>query len=88
MGNVSVIYRVLPQDVETNIETIMEEIKKAVPSDVTLRGMQVKDVAFGLKEVLVAVLMKDEGGKADEVEKKLSTISGVGSVDVLDITLV
>ncbi|MCX8174302.1 MAG: elongation factor 1-beta [Thermoplasmata archaeon] len=88
MGNVSVIYRVLPQDVETNIEKIMEEVKSVMPKDVTLRGMQVKDVAFGLKEVLVAVLMKDEGGKSDEIEKLLGSIPGVGSVDVLDLTLV
>lgn len=88
MGNVSIIYRVLPQDVETNIEKIMEEVKNVIPHDVTLRGMQVKDVAFGLKEVLVAVLMKDEAGKSDEVEKLLSSIPGVGSVDVLDLTLV
>ncbi|MEM3396474.1 MAG: elongation factor 1-beta [Thermoplasmata archaeon] len=88
MGNVSVIYRVLPQDVEVNIEKIMEEVKNVMPKDVTLRGMQVKDVAFGLREVLVAVVMKDEGGKSDEVEKLLSSIPGVGSVDVLDLTLV
>ncbi|MGB9635686.1 MAG: elongation factor 1-beta [Thermoplasmata archaeon] len=88
MGNVSVVYRVLPQDVEANIEKIMEEIKTSMPGDVTLRGMQVKDVAFGLREILVAVLMKDEGGKSDEIEKILGKIPGVGSVDVIDLTLV
>ncbi|MEM3444370.1 MAG: elongation factor 1-beta [Thermoplasmata archaeon] len=88
MGNVSVIYRLLPENVDIDIEKIMEEVRNVLPNDVSVRGMQVKDVAFGLKEVIVAVLMKDEGGKSEEVEKALSSIPGVGSVDVLDLTLV
>jgi len=88
MGNVAVIYRVLPESIEANLEKMMEDVKKSLPSDVQLRGMQVKDVAFGLKEILVAVLMKDEGGKSDEVEKILSQIPGVGSVDIIDLSLV
>lgn len=88
MGNVSIIYRLLPENVDTNIDKIMEDVKNVMPDDVSLRGMQVKDVAFGLKEILVAVLMKDEAGKSEEVEKALSSIPGVSSVDVIDLTLV
>ena len=46
--------------------------------------MQVKDIAFGLKSLLVSVVMADTGGILDSTEQALAKIPHVESVEVME----
>jgi len=87
MGDVIVLIRILPEDVSTDLNEIREEVKKRMPAGVTLRGLETKDIAFGLQCLNVVVQMKDKEGGPDEVQKGFELIPHVQSVEIMDMGL-
>lgn len=88
MGEVMVLFRLMPHGVETDMNALAAGVKTALPEGVRIRGMQIKDIAFGLKALLVAAAMPDAGGILDQVEESLAKIAGVESVEVMEESLV
>jgi elongation factor 1-beta len=84
MGQVAVLLRVMPQGVETDLNAVAKGVKESLPTGVTIRGMQVKDIAFGLKSLLVAVVMSDAGGLLEMTERAIATVPHVESVEVME----
>lgn len=84
MGKVAVLFRLMPQGVETDMEAMAHAVRDAMPAGASVRGAQVKDIAFGLKALLVSVVMNDEGGILDSVEQSLAKIPHVESVEVME----
>lgn len=86
MGNVAITFRLMPEDASTDLKPIKDSVVKALGP--ALKGMQEKDVAFGLRALLALAVVKDEAGASDRLEQSLSAIPGVSSVEAIDITLV
>lgn len=84
MGQVAVLFRLMPEAVETDLKAVAEGIRSVLPEGVKVRGLQVKEIAFGLKALLVSVVLPDQGGLTDATEKALGTIPHVASVEVLE----
>jgi elongation factor 1-beta len=87
MGDVIVLIRVMPEDVGVDVDGIREEIKKRIPEGVRLRGLETKDIAFGLKAVNVVIQMKDSAGGPDAVQQALEKIPHVQSAEIMDMGL-
>ncbi len=86
MGNVAITYRLMPEDAGADLNPIKDGIKRALGP--ALRGMQVKDVAFGLQAILALAVVDDASGAGEKLESALATIPGVSSVEAIDVTLV
>jgi elongation factor 1-beta len=84
VGPVAVLFRVMPQGVETDMRALAEGVRAVVPAGVTVRGMQVKDIAFGLKSLLVSVVMADAGGFLEATEHAFAKVPHVESVEVME----
>lgn len=84
MGQVAVLFRLMPQGVETDVKAMGEAVRQALPTTVTVRGMQVKDIAYGLRALLVSVVMPDEGGVLTQTEAALAKVPHVESVEVME----
>ena len=84
MGRVAVLFRLMPQGVETDLNEVAKGIRSAIPAGVTVRGMQVKDIAYGLKSLLVSVIMDDVGGVLESTERALAKLPHVESVEVME----
>ncbi len=84
MGQVAVLFRLMPQGVETDLKQVAHEVAASLPGGVTVRGMQVKDIAYGLKSLLVSVVMSDAEGLLDSTEHALAKIPHVESVEVME----
>ena len=84
MGQVAVLFRLMPQGVETNLEEVAKGVRANVPAGVTVRGMQVKDIAYGLKSLLVSVVMDDTGGVLESTERAFAKVPHVESVEVME----
>jgi len=87
MGDVIVLIRVMPEDVSTDVDAIREEVKKRIPEGVRLRGLETKDIAYGLKAINVVVQMKDGAGGPDAVQQVLEKIPHVQSAEIMDMGL-
>ena len=88
MGQVAVLFRIMPNSVETDMRALAESVRGAIPTGVQLRGMQVKDIAYGLKALLISVIMSDAGGVLQDVEDRLAKLPHVESVEVMEEGLV
>ncbi|MGD0718747.1 MAG: elongation factor 1-beta [Thermoplasmata archaeon] len=84
MGQVAVLFRLMPTGVETKMDEMAKGVRASLPQGVQVRGMQVKDIAFGLKALLVSVIMSDTGGVLDSTEHALAKIPHVESVEVME----
>ncbi len=78
MGKISCVYKVMPEDAETDLEAIKEDIKDKI--DVEDIGEE--EVAFGLKAVKVSTITTDEEGGTDAVEEELEKVDNVQSIEL------
>jgi elongation factor 1-beta len=88
MGNVYMKLKVMPEDVDVNLEAIYEKIKEVAPENVEIKDYKIEPIAFGLKALLVMAVMPDEGGIGDQLIEKIQQIEGVESVDVVATELI
>jgi elongation factor 1-beta len=88
MGEVAMIYRLMPESPEAieSIKNDLEGIVKSVGAE--LNRVDEKPIAFGLKALEIAVIMDDKSGKSGELEEKLSSIPGVQSMELVDMSLI
>ena len=84
MGQVAVLFRLMPRGVETDLASVARAVPSAVPAGVTVRGSQVRDIAFGLRSLLVSVVMDDTGGVLESTEHALAKLPDVESVEVME----
>ena len=84
MAKVAVLFRIMPRSVETDVAAIQKAVPGAVPGGVTVRGSQIRDVAFGLRSLLVSVVMDDAGGVLESTEHALAKLPEVESVEVME----
>jgi elongation factor 1-beta len=84
MGKVAVLFRLMPRGVETDLKEVGRRAAESMPTGVTLRGMQVKDIAYGLKSLLISVVMDDTGGILESTEQALAKVPEVESVEVME----
>ncbi|WP_457549004.1 elongation factor 1-beta [Archaeoglobus sp.] len=82
MGKVYMKLRVMPEDVDVDLEKVYEKIKEVAPENVEIRDYKIQPIAFGLKALLVVAVMPDEGGICDQLVERIQNIEGVESVEV------
>ncbi len=88
MGDVLVTYKIMPSGVDVDFEKMKEEVKSKVGSLGKIAEFDLQPIAFGLKALIVKVIVKDEGGVADEIENALGTIENVQGVVIEEVTLI
>lgn len=88
MGDVAVLMKILPADVELDIEALKEQVIGKVKPLCEVNKVEINEVGFGLKAIKIQVIVPDEEGKIDQVEETISSVEGVGQVDTEEVTLV
>ncbi len=83
MGKVAISIKVMPANSEVDVEKIGDEIKKRLE----VKDLKIEPIAFGLKALKVLVLVDDSEG-SEKVEKTISSVDGVGEIEVESATLV
>jgi translation elongation factor aEF-1 beta len=78
MGKISCVYKLSPEDAETDLEAIKDDIRDLI--DVEDIGEE--EVAFGLKAIKVSCITTDEEGGTDAVEEKLEQLDNVQSIEL------
>jgi elongation factor 1-beta len=88
MGDVLITYKVMPEGVDVDFEKMKEEIKNKVGALGKVAEFDLQPIAFGLKALVVKVIVKDEGGISDKIEQELSKIENVQGVVVEEVSLI
>jgi len=82
MGEVLVTYKIMPEGVETDLDGLLSKIKEKI----NVERIEKEPIAFGLVALKVSVRVEDAGGATEEIEKFLSELTEVGSVEVVEMT--
>jgi elongation factor 1-beta len=82
MGKVAAVLRILPASAEVNLKELEKEIRKRVTG---IQDVATEPIAFGLKALKVAVVVGDDEGGTDMVEKALSEVPHVGQVETIAV---
>ena len=80
MGNVIVLYRILPDSPES-----FERVKKGLEG-LKPDKMEEEPIAFGLKALKVTKVLPETPGVDEEFEKKLQSLPHVQSVEIVAVT--
>ena len=75
----------MPESIDTNLEQLKEKIKEVIKSFESGVFSEAKEepIAFGLKALIITMALS-ENEESDAVEKALSEIEGISSVELID----
>ena len=82
MSEVIVGFKVLPKDVNIDLDKLEERIK----SEIKPEKIQRQPIAFGLVALNVTKFIPDAEGELEKMENKIRSIEDVGEVEVIGMT--
>ena len=86
MGDVAAKIKIMPESVDTDLAELKEKLKSAIPAGAELHGDIVEDpIAFGLKALIVTLIVNDQEGGTEAVEEAFEKIPGAENVKVIDV---
>ena len=87
MAKVVVTLNIMPQSPEIDLEALENSAKEKIFAFAgeTETKSEIEPIAFGLKALKILYVMDEAKGSTDELEKQISEISGVNSVEVTDV---
>ena len=82
MAKVIVALKIMPKDVNVDLDTLENTIK----SEINPEKIEREPIAFGLTALKVTKFVEDAGGQVELLENKLKNIEGIGNVEVVELT--
>jgi elongation factor 1-beta len=82
MARVIMTLRVMPEDVDIDLDALLEKIKQAIPEGTDLRATEKQPVAFGLQALRINFARDESLGGTDDIEEAINNIEGVAQVEV------
>ncbi|MCK5398256.1 MAG: elongation factor 1-beta [Thermoplasmata archaeon] len=88
MGQVSITFEIMPEGVETSLDDIQNKVQEKIGSISKIEQTEIKPIAFGLKALMMNVLVEDEEGIMDKLEEMIADVEGVQGANVINMTLI
>ena len=87
MARVIVSLKIMPQNTEVDLAELESKAKKAVVEFCNSQEFKIsiEPIAFGLNALNIIFVMEESKGSTEELEKKISQIEGVESIEVTDV---
>lgn len=80
-GSVAVTFKIMPEDVETDMESLEEEVKKKISPTKS----ELIPIAFGLKSLVIVKVISEKDGELERVEEEIRSIPGVREVEITNL---
>ncbi|OYT40328.1 MAG: elongation factor 1-beta [Desulfurococcales archaeon ex4484_58] len=83
MAKVLVIVKIMPTDIDVDLEELKDRISKALPEEYEVKNYEIEPIAFGLKALRLYIYMPEEvEGGTEPLEKAIAGVEGVSQVEV------
>jgi len=86
MGEVAAQIKIMPNGPDVDLKGLSARIESEVAQYGRVHSCEVQPIAFGLKALLITVIVEDKEGGTELVEASLSVIEEVESVQVVAVT--
>jgi len=82
-AEVALVYRVLPESVEVDVEKLKEAIVNRLAPKYRVDKVEVEEIGFGIKALRLYIRMPESDEySSDEVEEILRSVEGVGGFEL------
>jgi elongation factor 1-beta len=78
--------KILPAEAETDLDGVVESLKKSVPEGMEIKAHAKEPIAFGLHAIVGDFMLDDAEGQMDKLEEAIKGIMGVGEIEVMNIS--
>ena len=78
--------RIMPADADSNLDNVLQSIKRTMPQGMEMKGHAIEPIAFGLKAIIGDFLLEDAEGQMDKLEESIKGVEGVGEIEVTNIS--
>jgi elongation factor 1-beta len=86
MGEVAVQLKIMPSSPDVDLKGLSDRITSQVGDFGRMYSCDVQPIAFGLKALVITVIVEDKEGGTEAVEASISEIGEVESVQVVAVT--
>ncbi len=87
MARVVITLKIMPEDPSTDLVMVENSVKKEIigfAGNTEIRAAH-EPIAFGIVALKITFVSDEAKGDTEQLEKKISAIEGVNSVDVIDV---
>ena len=87
MAEVIITLKIMPSSPETDLDVVRDTTNSIIEKKYgeTQTKVETKEIAFGLKALLITFVIDESRGSTDDVEEQISKTEGVNSVEVVDV---
>ena len=85
MGKVAAVIKVMPESPEVDLDDLQERLDDSLPEGAKINNFEREEVAFGLVALIPTVIVPDDAGGTEAVEKAFDGIEDVESVTVQNV---
>jgi elongation factor 1-beta len=86
MGSYVIRLKLLPKDVATEHQKIVDSVSASLPGGTKIRSQKIEPIAFGLSAIIVDVVAPEEEGVIDKVEQSVGGVPLVGQCEVMGVS--
>jgi len=85
MATAGIQFKVMPENLDVNLETLKEKIKTKIESFESGVFNEAKEepIAFGLNALIITIALSEDE-EVDSVENAIKEIEGISSVELID----
>ena len=78
--------KILPTDININLDSIVEKLNSTLPKDMQVRNSTKEPIAFGLNALIVDFFLEDKEGQMDELEGTLKNTEGISEIEIITLS--
>ena len=82
MGQVLLTFEIMPEGLEVDLDKMKSGVESKISGFCKIEQVEVKPIAFGLKALMMNIVVDDEEGMMDRVEQEIGSVPGVQNARV------